>query len=231
MEIRTHAGERRELTLEDGSVITLSPSTNVRVMMQSKLRSVALENGEAVFRVAKDPARPFVVSAAQASVRAVGTVFAVARNGDNVVVTVTEGRVAVVPSLKDLRGNASGRASSSIALQANERVSISPAGTASEVRRVAATRVPAWNDNQLVFENARVADVVGRFNRRNRMQIHISDQTLSSRTVSGIFDADDPRSFVDFLTVVAGASSTESGSDEIIVTPHPTGPDSIVPRR
>jgi transmembrane sensor len=186
-----------------------------------------LESGEAVFRVAKDPARPFVVSAAQASVRAVGTVFSVARNGDSVVVTVSEGRVAVVPSFESARGNPSG----SIALQANERISISPAGTASEVRRVAANHVPAWDDNQLVFENARVADVVSRFNRRNRMQIHISDQTLRTRTVSGIFDADDPRSFVDFLTVVAGASSTESGSDEIIVTPHSSGPDSIVPRR
>lgn len=231
MEIRTHAGERRELTLEDGSVVTLAPSTYVRVTMKSKLRSVSLERGEAVFRVAKDAARPFVVSAARASVQAVGTVFAVARNGDNVVVTVTEGRVSVVPSLEDARGNVPERTSIPIALQANERVSISPAGTASEVRRVAATLVPTWNDNQLVFENARVSDVVSQFNQRNRMQIHVNDEALSARTVSGIFDADDPQSFVDFLTVVAGAVSTASGSDDIVVAPHMTGADSNVPRR
>jgi len=230
-EIRTHVGERREITLKDGSVVRLSPNTDLQVQMQPKLRSVVLERGEAVFRVAKDAARPFVVSAARARVRAVGTIFAVARSGDNVVVTVTEGRVTVAPSDANVRGNTPGGTANPIALQANERVSISPVGTASQVRRVAVTRVPEWDEDQLVFENARVADVVSRFNRRNRVQIHIADQTLGSRTVSGIFDSDDPRSFVDFLTVVAGASSAEQGPDEITVTANRAGANPTAPAR
>jgi len=228
-EIRTHLGERREITLDDGSVVRLSPNTHLQVELQPKLRSVSLERGEAVFRVAKDPARPFVVDAARAHVRAVGTVFAVARNEDNVVVTVTEGRVTVAPSVTSDRGNAPGRAV--IVLQANERVSISPVGTPSEVRRVAMPPTPAWDEDQLVFVNTRVAEVVSRFNQRNRVQIRITDPALSSRTVSGVFHVDDPRSFVDFLTVVAGASSTQNGSDEISVTPRASGADSIAPAR
>jgi transmembrane sensor len=48
-----------------------------------------------LFHVVKDPRRPFVVTAAGVAVRAVGTVFSVQFERDEVGVLVTEGRVAV----------------------------------------------------------------------------------------------------------------------------------------
>lgn len=214
----THDGERREVTLNDGSVVRLSPRTDVRVKMQANLRSLALKQGEAVFRVAKDPQRPFVVTAARARVQAVGTVFAVARRADTVVVTVSEGRVSVLPIPQETqRGNAAAQAAP-IALNANERISISSVGVTGGVRRVALAHEAQWEDTELVFENLRVAEVVNRFNRRNRVQIRIADEALAARRVSGIFDADDPQSFVAFLSTIAGAKSIERGSDEILVT-------------
>jgi len=215
-QIQTRADERREVMLEDGSVIRLSPNTDLRVDMQARLRSVMLSHGEAVFRVAKDSARPFVVSAARARVQAVGTVFAVARSADAVVVTVAEGRVTVSPFAETRRRN-TGQEVTQIALQANERISISASGIASEVHRIENARTPEWDDTQLVFENLRVADVVARFNSHNRLQIRIVDDALTSRIVSGIFDVNDPRSFADFLTTVAGATSVQNGPSEIVI--------------
>jgi transmembrane sensor len=215
--IATHEGERREITLQDGSVVRLSSNTDLRVELRPALRSVVLEHGEAVFRVAKDPRRPFVVYAAKARVQAVGTVFTVARNTDTVVVSVAEGRVTVAPSDANGKKGTGPDLRKPIALQANDRISISSLGVVSDIRRVETSRTAEWDDNELVFENSRVSDVVDQFNHRNRVQIRITGDALAARTVSGIFDADDPRSFVDFLTTVADATSTQTGSGEIVV--------------
>jgi len=230
-QIGTHAGERRELTLADGSVVRLSPSTAIQVDMQPNLRSIVLERGEAVFRVAKNPLRPFVVSAARSRVQAVGTVFSVARSADTVVVTVTEGRVTVVPSATDGQRVAGKGGSAAIALQANERIAVSAVGVAGAVRRIESRYAPEWEDSQLIFENWRVAEVVAQFNRRNRVQIRIEDDALAARIVSGIFDAGDPRSFVEFLTTVAGVTSTQNKPDEIVIGPHTAGATATVPTR
>jgi transmembrane sensor len=229
--IETLAAERREITLSDGSVVRMSPSTELRVRLQRQLRSVRLERGEAVFRVAKDHTRPFVVSAARASVQAVGTVFAVSRNADTVVVTVTEGRVAVSARSEGSSRGADLASRAPISLQANERLLISPVGIASPIRHVATTHTPDWEDSQLVFHNAPVAEVIDKFNLRNSIQIRLSDPTLGSRSVSGIFDADDPRSFVEFLTTVDADVRADVGSNEIVVLPRTPGSNTALPRR
>lgn len=218
--VHTQAGERREITLSDGSVVRLSPRTDLNIRLEAHVRSVAIVRGEAIFHVAKDRDRPFVVDAAGTRVQAVGTVFSVASNADTVVVTVTEGRVKVWPAGAATDGSGQNR---DIVLDANQRVSVSAQGIVRPVRRIEAAPSPEWGDNQVVFENERVADVVARFNRRNHVQIRIGDDALASRTVSGVFAADDPRSFVDFLRTIAGAASTDNGDDEIVVTPNPAG--------
>jgi transmembrane sensor len=189
---------------------------------------VVIERGEAVFHVAKDRNRPFVVAAAGTRVQAVGTVFSVASNAETVVVTVTEGRVKVTPAGATIGGAGRER---EILLGANERVSVSAQGIARPVRRIEVAPTPEWGDNQVVFENTRVADVVARFNRHNRVQIRIDDEVLATRTVSGVFAVDDPRSFVEFLQSVAGAAGTDNGSDEIVVSSTRTGATFAVPPR
>ena len=72
--VATGAKERREIQLADGSTITLAPDTLIRFKLSPAQRSIELDHGEALFHVAKDPNRPFVVGAANTNVRAVGTV-------------------------------------------------------------------------------------------------------------------------------------------------------------
>ena len=73
----TQVGEQRLVVLDDGSRMTLNTNTRVHVSLGSKQRSVEVQQGEALFEVAKDPQRPFVVHAGGSEVVAVGTVFAV----------------------------------------------------------------------------------------------------------------------------------------------------------
>ena len=93
----TAVGENRSVTLADGSIISLGGDTRIEVAMSEHIRAIELNRGEALFKVAKDSARPFKVRAGDATIIAVGTEFNVERDSDRAVVSVTEGRVVVKP--------------------------------------------------------------------------------------------------------------------------------------
>jgi transmembrane sensor len=106
--IQTGRAERRGVTLVDGSLIQIDPQTRLRIEFKPHTRDVRLEEGRALFRVAKDPNRPFLVQAGATVVRAVGTQFGVERGRSGIVVTVASGKVAVFASgpAQDLIGSA-----------------------------------------------------------------------------------------------------------------------------
>jgi transmembrane sensor len=97
--IETDRAERREVVLNDGSVVNLEPETVLRVDLGKVQRYVVLTRGRALFHVAKNPARPFIVHAGDTNVRAVGTIFGVEQKNQNIIVTVSEGKVSVGPSV------------------------------------------------------------------------------------------------------------------------------------
>ena len=94
----TEVGENRSVTLADGSVVALGGDTRIEVALSKNERAIELARGEALFKVAKDSARPFKVRAGDATIVAVGTEFNVERDSDRAVVSVTEGRVVVNPA-------------------------------------------------------------------------------------------------------------------------------------
>lgn len=191
--IESKLAERRQVMLEDGTVVQLEPETRLRVKFEEKLRRVELEHGRALFRVAKNPQRAFLVSADQTSVRAVGTAFGVESGLRGVVVTVAEGKVAVTESPKAQAGGGE------IFLTAGQQVTVQDSGAVAPVRVVDTTRALAWAQGQLVFENDTLADVVREFNRYNRVQLSIDDAQLAARKVSGVFEATDSETLLAFI--------------------------------
>jgi len=97
--IETDRAQRREVVLNDGSVVSLEPETALRVNLGRQQRYIVLARGRALFHVAKDSTRPFIVHAGDTDVRAVGTIFGVEQKGQNIIVTVSEGKVGVVSSV------------------------------------------------------------------------------------------------------------------------------------
>lgn len=108
----TGIGEQRFEKLVDGSTMELNSRSRVRIRYSSSERDIDLIEGQALFHVAKDPARPFIVHSGSTLVRAVGTQFDVYRKASGTTVTVVEGRVAVLsPILKvEREGSQSGSA-------------------------------------------------------------------------------------------------------------------------
>jgi transmembrane sensor len=214
--LRTQLGERREMTLVDGSLIDLAPDSEVVVRYHARERLIALNHGEALFHVARNPNRPFIVQAALTSVRAVGTVFNVGRDVHGVSITVVEGRVSVSQRSASNAADAPAEScATALCLGADEQVSISPAGRATAVRKVRGGAEMGWATGQLAFENETVAEIARRFNLHNRIQIQVLDAGLAGRRISGIFQASDPESFVAFVQAVAGAQVTQRDSDHI----------------
>jgi transmembrane sensor len=116
----TDTGERRSITLADGSTVDLNARSKLRVEFSNNERRVELLDGQALFQVAKDKSRPFIVASGEATVRAVGTQFDVYRKDSGTTVTVLEGRVAVY-STTNAQSNAGSAEPPSTAAQPTTR--------------------------------------------------------------------------------------------------------------
>lgn len=103
----TDIGEQRSLALADGSTVELNSRSRIKVQYTEHERRIDLLEGQALFHVAKNKLRPFIVHTGDTRVRAVGTAFDVYKTGSGAVVTVVEGRVAVRIGER-LQGAASG---------------------------------------------------------------------------------------------------------------------------
>jgi len=79
-------------------------------------------------------------------------------------------------------------------------------------------RLVAWRERRLVFRGDSLEEVVTQFNRYNALQIHIEEGALRDRQITGVFDADDPRSFIQFLSRDA-TLTVEEDSGEVTVRP------------
>ncbi|HEY8510018.1 MAG TPA: FecR domain-containing protein, partial [Steroidobacteraceae bacterium] len=93
----TGAGQRSSVRLRDGSTLELNSKTRIEVAFTPERRSVRLVEGQAMFHVARDTRRPFIVEAADREIVALGTVFDVRVDQSAVSVTLLEGKVAVRP--------------------------------------------------------------------------------------------------------------------------------------
>jgi transmembrane sensor len=240
--IETQRGERRQVALADGSVVQVDPETRLKLDYEEHTRRVVLERGRALFHVAKNSERPFLVRVRNTTVRAVGTAFAVEEADHTVVVTVAEGRVAVLnepvteSQLPDTaspqktaasavkrvdeaprsdKPPSSGSAATEIILTANQQVTVAGVGTAEPVREVDSARVLSWAEGRLIFENESVERAVSEFNRYNRIQLNVNDAALAQRPISGVFSASDPESFVAFIQSVAAVRVTRNATDDI----------------
>jgi transmembrane sensor len=213
--VATEAGGLKRIELPDGSQVYVNANSSVDVRFTASERSVRLERGEAHFAVAKDPARPFVVTAGEVSVRAVGTAFNVRRGAQAVEIVVAEGKVRIDDTVRGTSlltaaaspaANAAAPPPDSGLLVAGQRAVV-PLNTESkpqpaEVMPVAPPEMAealAWRTRQLDFDLTPLADVVAEFNRYNTHQLVIEDPDLGRERFGGSFRADNYRVFVKLL--------------------------------
>lgn len=218
----TDIGEQRLVVLQDGTRMSLNTATRVRVELDRSRRRVRVEGGEALFEVAKDPRRPFVVQAANTEVTATGTAFAVrlappgASTPSALDVLLVEGQVVV-------RGVGSQAAamgiSQPVVMAPGERIRLSKelrhAGTLLATSPAALHRdrprmdqALAWKRGEVVFENTSIPEAVAEINRYSTTPI-VAHASLSALRISGSFKTGDNGGIARAIAVLHGLTLRE----------------------
>ncbi len=202
--------------LPDGSTAELNRGAALAVLYTPGERRVLLERGEAHFTVAKDAARPFIVSAGGVAVRAVGTAFNVRLGRQALEVLVTEGSVQVE---QPAAGDAAGRAGPLVAALGRGQRSVVPldGDAAPQVATVSADEMEqllAWQPRLLDFTAAPLRTVVAEFNRRNApVRLVIADPDLAEVEVSASLRSDNVEGFLRLLEAGFGVQVERSGRE------------------
>lgn len=185
----TSIGETKEVVLSDGSIVTLNTDSQVLVSYSKNARHIRLVQGEALFDVAKNKKRPFIVTAADTQVRAVGTSFTVRLLPQQPVqVMVREGVVEIkrpqVPEAAPVR-----LAANTVAVAPPEApISTEP------VAELQVTRNLAWREGRIAFDNETLANAAREFSRYSDVQIRVPPE-LENQTITGLFVSNDPVGF------------------------------------
>lgn len=210
---RTGVGGVESVPLSDGSQVTLNTDSEIRVAVTPTERRVTLEKGEAFFEVAKDPRRPFIVSAGHRRVIAVGTKFSVRREGDDVRVVVTEGRVRFEKAGGGLREPVASLAAGAVARSSDE-------GTLVLERPLPeAEEILSWRNGYLIFRDTTLAEAVAEFNRYNEQKLVIEEPALAGIRIGGNFRSTNVDAFVRLLEQ-GFAIHADRRSDRIVLTTH-----------
>jgi len=191
----TAIGAIKSIPAPDGSRITLNTDSVIEVAMTPHERRVQLQRGEAFFEVAKDPRRPFKVTAGNKVITALGTAFSVRRTaGNSIDVVVTEGAVRV-----DEAGRDEGTANAAI-LRAGGIAHSTESGTLIEERALPrAQEQLSWRIGTLVFRNESLVDAIAEFNRYNTRQMFVEDPAIKALRIEGNFRATNLDGFVHVL--------------------------------
>ena len=204
----TGIGEQRSVKLDDGSIMYLNIGSSVSVHFNRTARDVQLQEGEALFVVAHDTARPFRVTTGNALVRAVGTQFNVRVRGGATTVSVIEGKVDVSSATSSVRSRSASpdlpAAASSALAKPIQLVSGDVAhlanGKMEEYHSNDIDGAIAWRQRRLVVRDQPLSDIVAEFNRYNREpQFRIEGDALKEKRYTGTLNVDDPGSLQGLL--------------------------------
>lgn len=200
----TGRGQIRTVALSDGSTIHMNAASKISVRMTGSQRQVAMNDAQAVFDVAKDPTRPFLITVGDRTVRVVGTEFDVSHRGDTLAVTVRRGIVEVRPDAASAAG--------AVRLVHGQRLEHAVGG-GSRVSAVNPDEAFAWRAGRLIYRDRPLVEVVAELNRQFDRDIRLADATTGRQRVSGVLVLDNEKAVIERLSLLApvSVSSADAG--------------------
>lgn len=210
LQYSTAPGERREVSLPDGSRLTLDSDTSIRAWFRANERRLRLARGRARFDVAHED-RSFIVDAGNSEIVAVGTVFDVAyRDAHTVEVHLLRGVI-------DVRRTRTSGNSHAVRLEPGDELRYTTAGSDNSAIIQKNEMKTDWTDARLEEQDASVAELVARSNNRSTIKIILEDRSIEARIVSGLNMIDNPQMLADNLAQLYGLQLTRDG-DRIIMS-------------
>jgi transmembrane sensor len=236
----TALGERRVIPLPDGSLITLNTQSRVRVHLCAHERYIELLQGEAIFLVAEDSARPFHVRARKTVIEVLGTRFSINMGDRGTQIAVTEGRVKVfdAPQPNALTVDSEGmprtdtvvfgaaKKDDGLLLGGGEEARINQdtfAAFEADTRLLPIDELErhlAWAEGNLVFAGEPLEEVVAEFNRYSWRKLKIADPAIAHYSIGGIFNTTDIDSLLQVLGKthhISGIALRNPGSRDVVI--------------
>ena len=201
-------GQQTQVQLPDGSLLRLDTSTQLDVALYAQRREVRLAQGQAMFQVQGDAARPFDVLAGPVRITVVGTRFAVRYTPgmagyDGVRVAVEEGRVQVA-----------GPGAAPVLLTAGQQVVTDAAGTLGPVVAVPPSGIAPWRAHRVSFDDTPLAQALAELGRYGPTGITLQDPQLGALRLTGTFDPRHLDNFVRALPRVLPVRAVACGEGE-----------------
>ncbi len=235
----TAVGEYRLVRLSDGTTMKLNTDTKIEVDYGDAMRRVQLLKGEAVFNVARNPERPFVVYSGETAAEAIGTSFIVRLRQQVTELSVIEGVVSFAKVVQAAKGKTGGakpaqgreeiekpqRERPAVILKAGEALTSAqiPAAPSAEEAVPVAVIAPrelqrklSWTDGVFDFSDTPLQEVVDEINRYNPMQVEIADAELRAMKFGGIFETSDPEALLEALEEL-GVRVDRTGDGRILL--------------
>lgn len=177
----TVVGEIRDVTLADGSVVTLDTATTLRAKVDGRVRRLALDKGAAYFAVAHDKAHPFQVALADRQVVVTGTHFATSLRDGRAKVELLEGSVEVrQPRVS----------TEPVRLTPGDQVSYQAGGAVRHEVRIDPATAVAWRQRRLIFQDAALSEVLAELGRYTDARIRLADPALGRQRVTAMLPLD-----------------------------------------
>jgi transmembrane sensor len=204
----TAVGRRDSLRLPDGGRVILGPASRLTIAegYGDRVREVEL-HGEAYFDVVHDTTHPFVVRLATATIRDVGTSFAVREDGARVRVVVTSGAVLFRSSIRSTEPDSVG---------AGDVATLEPDGRVFTDRGVPTASFLSWIQGSLVFRNTPVAEVGAELQRWYGITLRIDDSVLARKHVNATFRGDPTDRVLRIIGLELGAEVERHGDTAIL---------------
>jgi transmembrane sensor len=200
----THKGQQTTINLKDGSELALNTDTEVTVHYNLLSREVTLHQGEALFKVAHEAMRGFVVNAKNGEITDIGTQFNVYQVADKVTVTVVAGAVIIKTPQQQ-----------SSPLLAGQQLSYNGLGTLTLADNPNLESITAWRQGYLVFDMTTLAEATEQLARYHPQQFVFDDPKLKQLRISGNFSSNDLPAFLTTLARVYPLSSHNQSDNTI----------------
>jgi transmembrane sensor len=205
--ITTAIGEQRTVRLEDGTHVVLNTSSRVLVNYDRAQRRVELQEGEALFEVAAQASRPFIVGVNGLEVRALGTSFVVRRDATVLTVVLIDGKVSIV----------TGRGGQEITLTPGERLAMAREGGGITVDRPSMDRSLAWRHGQVSLDDTPLREAVEEMNRYSTLELRVQSARAGDLLVNGLFQAGDSRRFAEAVALTYGLKVIEQDGQLVLI--------------
>jgi len=174
----TGIGQSRQIALGDGIAIDLAPSSRL-IAKGGDPERLELAQGEAFFKVDHDPDRALRIKAGSYSLTDIGTSFSVNTAPRAITVSVSEGRIAVVPA-----------GGTSVNVNAGQQLVAMPDDGTIRLQPVGRDNVASWRQGRLVYDNTPLAIVASDISRYSGTLV-VVEPGISARSFSGVLTIGD----------------------------------------